>query len=89
MHTHTSHPDILGRLRAAEADLKNIIMMMECDAHCAELAQRMHVLEQRINSAKKILVHEHLSHCLHETARGTGTTSDEAVREYKRLIGYL
>jgi DNA-binding FrmR family transcriptional regulator len=89
MHTHPSHSDIIDRLKAAKTSLEDIIQMMEHDARCADLAQRLHLFEKAINGAKKILIHEHLALCLGETARGAGGASNDAVGEYKRMTKLL
>lgn len=40
MTTHTSHPDIIKRLKRAEGHLKSIVGMLEQERGCLEIAQQ-------------------------------------------------
>lgn len=44
MH-HTSHTDVLKRLKRAEGHLRSLIGMMEAGKPCLDLAQQLHAVE--------------------------------------------
>ena len=61
---HTSHPEIVIRLKRAEGHLRSIITMIEVERSCIELAQQLHAVERAIANAKSELIHDHIDHCL-------------------------
>lgn len=72
MSTHTSHPDIIKRLKRADGHLKSIIAMLEEGRSCLDIAQQLQAVESAVTNAKKILVHDHIEHCLeHAVARAS------------------
>ena len=70
MTTHISHPEIIKRLRRAEGHLKSTIRMLEEDRGCLEIAQQLQAVEKAVAKAKKTLVHDHIDHCLEQSAQG-------------------
>jgi uncharacterized protein len=89
MTKHTSHPDIIKRLKRAEGHLKSIITMLEEDRGCLDIAQQLQAVERAVSNAKKTLVHDHIDHCL-EHAVQEGTQSARAtIREFKAITKYL
>lgn len=89
MTTHTSHPDILKRLKRAQGHLKSIIDMLENERDCLEVAQQLQAVEKAIGNAKKVLVHDHIDHCLeHAVKKGAGNAA-ETVRQFKDITKYL
>ena len=89
MTAHTSHPDILKRLKRAEGHLKSILLMLEEERGCLDIAQQLQAVESAIRSAKKVLVHEHIDHCLDRAVREGTHSPDEAIREFKAITKYL
>lgn len=47
MTTHTSHPDIIKRLKRAEGHLKSIVTMLEEGRGCLDVAQQLQAVEGR------------------------------------------
>jgi DNA-binding FrmR family transcriptional regulator len=89
MSVHTSHPEIINRLKRAEGHLRSIVEMLEQGRGCLELAQQLQAVEKAIANAKKTLVHDHLDHCL-EVAVGTNSRQARAsVDEFKEITKYL
>lgn len=89
MSHHTTHPEVINRLRRAEGHLKKIIGMIEEGRSCLELAQQLHAVEKAIDGAKKTLIHDHIDNCLEEA---TGTIPAKArgpLDEFKELTKYL
>ncbi len=69
MSAHTEHPDIIKRLKRAEGHLRSIIVMLEQDRPCLDIAQQMQAVQSAIGNAKRVLVHDHIDHCLEQAVR--------------------
>ena len=88
-HVHSSHPDIVKRLKRAGGHLNSVIAMIESGKPCLELAQQLHAVEKAITQAKKTLIHDHLDHCL-EDAVGTLSADDRAtIDQFRDIARYL
>ena len=89
MAIHTSHPDIIKRLKRAEGHLRSIVTMLEDGRGCLEIAQQLQAVEKAIANAKKTLVHDHIDHCL-DTAVGTDARQARAsIDAFKDITKYL
>ena len=89
MTTHSSHPDIIKRLKRAEGHLKSIITMLEEERGCLDIAQQLQAVESAISNAKKVLVHDHIDHCLEHAVRHGTQSADETIKEFKAITKYL
>ena len=89
MTTHTSHPEIIKRLKRAQGHLKSIIDMLEDGRGCLEIAQQLQAVEKAITNAKKALVHDHIDHCLEHAVKKGGRNAAETVSEFKEITKYL
>ncbi|MBZ0093516.1 MAG: metal-sensing transcriptional repressor [Sulfuricellaceae bacterium] len=89
MAAHSSHPDIIKRLKRAEGHLKSIIAMLEEGRGCLDIAQQLQAVESAINTAKKTLVHDHIDHCLEHAVREGTQSADDTIREFKAITKYL
>ena len=89
MKTHTSHPEIIKRLKRAEGHLKSIITMLEEGRGCLDVAQQLQAVESAIANAKKTLVHDHIDHCLEDTVRRGKQGAGDTIREFKAITKYL
>lgn len=89
MSTHTSHPDIIKRLKRADGHLKSIIAMLEEGRSCLEIAQQLQAVESAVTNAKKLLVHDHIEHCLEQAVREGQQNADDTLREFKEITKYL
>jgi DNA-binding FrmR family transcriptional regulator len=89
MTTHTSHPDIIKRLKRAEGHLRSIIAMLEEGRGCLDIAQQLQAVESAVSSAKKTLVHDHIDHCLEQAVRQGTQSADDTIREFKAITKYL
>ena len=89
-NTHSSHPDILKRLRRAEGHLRTIIGMVESQRPCLDVAQQLQAVEKAICNAKKTYIHDHIDHCLEHTVTGAaGRKSSTNIGEFKQITKYL
>ena len=89
MAIHTSHPDIIKRLKRAEGHIKSVIKSMEAEKPCLELAQQLQAVESAICNAKKLLIHDHIDHCIEHAVREGTQSADDTIREFKAITKYL
>ena len=89
MAVHTSHPDIIKRLKRAEGHLRSIVTMLEAGRGCLDIAQQLQAVESAVNKAKKILVHDHIDHCLEHAVRGGKQKANDTIGEFKAITKYL
>jgi DNA-binding FrmR family transcriptional regulator len=89
MSVHSSHPDIIKRLKRAEGHLKSTISMLEEGRGCLEIAQQLQAVESAIGNAKKVLVHDHIDHCLEHAVQEGTQSADETIKEFKAITKYL
>ena len=64
VQTHHTHPKTIARLKRAQGHLSKVISMMEEQAPCTDIAQQLHAVEKAIIKAKRVLIHDHIDHCL-------------------------
>lgn len=89
MSKHNSHEDVSKRLKRASGHLKSIISMIEEERACSEIAQQLHAVEKAVSNAKKLLIHDHIDHCLDNAAKDGTLSSDELIHEFKQITKYL
>ncbi len=89
MTAHTSHPDIIKRLKRASGHLKSIIDMLEGDRGCMEIAQQLQAVEKAVTNAKKTLVHDHIDHCLEHAVKKGPRNAEDTIRQFKDITKYL
>ncbi|MHB8920992.1 MAG: metal-sensing transcriptional repressor [Halothiobacillus sp.] len=89
MATHTSHPDIIRRLKRAEGHLKSIIGMLEEGRGCLDIAQQLQAVQNAVSNAKQTLVHDHIDHCLERQVRSDTESAKNALKELKEISKYL
>ncbi|MFT4729638.1 MAG: DNA-binding FrmR family transcriptional regulator [Granulosicoccus sp.] len=64
LHTHQSHPALVKRLKRADGHLRHVIEMIESGRPCTEIAQQLQAVERAVINAKRVLIHDHIDHCL-------------------------
>jgi DNA-binding FrmR family transcriptional regulator len=84
-----AHSSIARRLKRAHGHLETIIEMIEQDRPCAQIAQQLQAVEGAIENAKKMLVHDHLSHSLERSFPAAGSKGRATLKEFKLLAKYL
>lgn len=82
---HASHPDIIKRLKRAHGHLASVLAMFDEGRPCLDLAQQLHAVESAVSNAKRVLIHDHIEHCLD----GGDRESRKALAELKQLAKYL
>ncbi|HEY0849800.1 MAG TPA: metal-sensing transcriptional repressor [Bradyrhizobium sp.] len=83
-----SHAAIAHRLKRANGHLETIIEMIAAGRPCGQIAQQLQAVESAIESAKKALIHDHISHSLQQSF-GTGARGRAALRDFKLIAKYL
>jgi uncharacterized protein len=83
------HPAIARRLKRANGHLEKIIDMIEQDRPCIQIAQQLQAVESAIESAKKALIHDHVSHGLERSLKASGSKGQAALRDFKLIAKYL
>lgn len=89
MGEHSSHPDIIKRLKRAEGHLKSVIAMLETGRDCLPIAQQLQAVESAITNAKKRLIHDHLDHCLEHALHDGAQRPEEVAKEFREITKYL
>lgn len=84
MSNHHTHPAIIKRLKRAHGHLASIIEMLTQERPCVDIAQQLLAVEGAIHSAKKNLIHEHVSECL-----AHGASAEDAVEEFRAIAKFL
>ena len=88
-HKHQSHPDIIKRLKRARGHLESVIGMMDQGKPCLDLAQQLHAVEKAIQQAKRVLVQDHIEHCLDDAIGALEPEQRRRVVEFKAIARYL
>jgi DNA-binding FrmR family transcriptional regulator len=89
-HQHQSHGDIIKRLKRAEGGhLRSIVTMIEGSRACVDIAQQLHALEKAVYQAKRVLIQDHLDHCLEHTIEVVATGERASLEDFKQITKYL
>ena len=88
-HVHQTHGDIAKRLKRAEGHLRSIVEMIEGGRPCADIAQQLHAVEKAVGQAKRVLIQDHIDHCLEEAMGPLARGQRETVDEFKAITKYL
>lgn len=88
-HLHTTHPEIIKRLKRAEGHLRSIVEMLEAQRSCLDVAQQLHAVEKAIAQAKKTLIHDHLDNCLEDAVGGLSREQRTPIDQFKEIAKYL
>ncbi|MBL8579860.1 MAG: metal-sensing transcriptional repressor [Mesorhizobium sp.] len=86
---HETHPKIIKRLKRANGHLNSIIAMIETNRPCLDIAQQLHAVEKAIAQAKRVLIHDHLDHCLEDTVGPLPRAARASVDEFRQIAKYL
>ena len=85
---HTTHGDIVKRLRRAEGHLRKISSMIEEDRPCVDVAQQLAAVEAAVHQAKQVFIRDHIDHCLDGMMRD-GPDAKAVLAEFKDISRYL
>ena len=86
---HKSHPHVVKRLKRAEGHLRSIIAMLEEGRSCLDIAQQLHAVGNAVTQAKRVLVHDHIDHCLENGTKSDAREGRKSLEEFKLITKYL
>jgi len=87
MSVHSSHPNIIKRLKRAGGHLQSVIAMLEEDRGCLDITQQLHAVESAISNAKKTLIRDHIDHCLEDAVNKS--KPKDTIKEFQEITKYL
>lgn len=83
--THATHPKVISRLKRANGHLRSVIDMIEDGRPCLEITQQLHAVEKAVINAKRVLIHDHIDHCLDDD----GESHRADMAEFRAIARYL
>jgi DNA-binding FrmR family transcriptional regulator len=86
---HKSHPQIVKRLKRANGHLSGVISMIEEERPCVEIAQQLFAVERAIAQAKRVLIQDHIDHCLDTALDDRERSTVVDTSEFKEIVKYL
>lgn len=88
-YQHISHASCVKRLKAAKRHLRNVLLSIEAGRPYLETAQQLLAVEQAVARAKKILIRDHLDHCLDATADSLSLERRQPIDGFRKSIRYF
>ena len=88
-HIHASHPAIAKRLKRASGHLAHVIDMIESHQGCVDIAQQLHAVEKAITNAKRLLIQDHIDHCLEGSLEANDEARSATLADFKTIAKYL
>mgnify|MGYP001450936870 FL=1 len=88
-HIHASHPAVIKRLKKANGHLNSTIEMLVDGRTCLDVAQQLQAVENAIHQAKKVLIQDHLDHCLEDLLGSVDKEQKDSLDEFKEMTRYL
>ena len=89
MARHSSHPDIIKRLKRASGHLTKVIAMIEQEQPCPDVAQQLHAVARAVENAKTTYVQDHIEHCIDGGMGQEGEAVRDLIQELKQVSKYL
>ena len=87
---HHPHQDqVIRRLKRAEGHLRSTIAMTEEGRSCITVAQQLQAVESAVANARKLLIQDHVDHCLAEAAARPRAGTRELIDEFKAVAQLL
>ena len=86
---HHHHAEIAKRLKRAHGHLRSVIDMIEGSRPCLDIAQQLQAVEKAIGQAKRVLIQDHLDHCLEATIGSIPRDQRRPIDEFKEITKYL
>ena len=88
-HIHEPHPAVITRLKKANGHLNSTIEMLVDGRTCLDVAQQLQAVENAIHQAKKVLIQDHLDHCLEDLLGSVDKEQKDSLDEFKEITRYL
>ena len=84
-HIHASHPAVIKRLKKANGHLNSTIEMLVDGRTCLDVAQQLQAVENAIHQAKKVLIQDHLDHCLEDLLGSVDKEQKDSLDKFKEI----
>ena len=85
VHSHTHDPEeiraIINRLSRSIGHLESVKRMLEDGNDCADVLIQLSAVRSEINNAGKLLLKEHMEHCIAEAVEQNDTASIEKMNK--------
>lgn len=78
-HTHTQTKAVLNRLSRAIGHLESVRRMVEDGRDCTEVLIQLAAVRSALNSTAKVILKDHIEHCLSDAAEHGDTESLEQL----------
>lgn len=86
-HTHTNTKAVLNRLSRAIGHMESIKRMVEDGRDCSEVLIQLSAVKSAINNTAKVILKEHIEHCLVEAVEhGDHESISELTEAIDRFI---
>ena len=89
VHAHPHHEEVLKRLKRAAGHLQAVLGMIEEGRPCLGIAQQLHAVEAAITNAKRMLIHDHLDHCLDHALSALPRDERRIADDFKAIAKFL
>lgn len=86
---HKHHQTVITRLKRAEGHLRSTVEMITEGRSCIVVAQQLQAVEAAVANAKRLLIQDHIDHCLEEVAGGLSGESKDLLDEFKAVAKLL
>jgi DNA-binding FrmR family transcriptional regulator len=87
---HTTHSDIIKRLKRANGQIQKIISTLEAgNDECITIAQQMQAAYSAIGKAKTVLVQDHIEGCIDIDETTKPTKIQKKMKDLKDITKYL
>ncbi|WP_347558084.1 metal-sensing transcriptional repressor [Robbsia sp. KACC 23696] len=73
----------------AEGHLRSITAMLEAGRPCVDIAQQLFAVEKAVCQAKRILIQDHIDHCLEDSVQAIASGQRDALETFKQITKYL
>lgn len=89
MNKHSSHTDIVKRLKRASGHLDKVVEMIENEKGCLDVAQQLQAVTSALSKAKQIYVQDHIEHCIESASGANSKKFSQQIKELKEIAKYL
>ena len=89
LHIHTTHPQVRNRLKRADGHLHNVVAMIDEGKPCLKIVQQLHAVEKAVCQAKRVLIQDHIDHCLEHTVEALAIGERASLEDFKQITKYL
>lgn len=86
---HAHHHAVIKRLKRAEGHLRSTVEMIAAGRSCITVAQQLQAVESAVANARRLLIQDHIDHCLEDAAGALPAGSRDLLDEFKLVAKLL